>query len=137
MVDRLRVVSDRPEPARQRGHGRGDRRRGLEPGQPDGGGGGLQQQRGSGGTTTLYTIDTAADVLNIQNPPNGGTQILVGALGVNATDVAGFDIAPGSNHAFASLTVGGVTGPLPDQPGHRGSDPGGQHRHRRPRRWAA
>ncbi|NLY02819.1 MAG: DUF4394 domain-containing protein, partial [Rhodopirellula sp.] len=61
------------------------------------------------GTTTLYTIDTATDNLNIQFPANAGTQVVVGALGVNATNVAGFDIADGTNIAFASLTVGGTT----------------------------
>ncbi|MDY0166305.1 MAG: NF038122 family metalloprotease, partial [Thermoguttaceae bacterium] len=60
--------------------------------------------------TTLYTIDTVADVLNVQLDFPSGFQVLVGPLGVDATAVAGFDIAQGSDNAFASLTVAGVTG---------------------------
>lgn len=59
-------------------------------------------------TTTLYDIDTATDSLYIQNPPNNGTLVLVGTLGVgDVTSVNGFDIAPGSGTAYAALTVGG------------------------------
>lgn len=47
----------------------------------------------SGATTTvLYGIDTDKDQLFIQDPPNAGTQTLVGALGVNFGPNAGFDI---------------------------------------------
>lgn len=49
-------------------------------------------------TTVLYGIDSNRDVLVIQNPPNGGTLNTVGNLGVNVSNVLGFDI----------LTVGGV-----------------------------
>ncbi len=61
-------------------------------------------------STTLYTIDTAADQLAIQDPPNNGTQAPVGPLGVDASAVLGFDIRPGLNTAFATLVVGGVPG---------------------------
>ncbi len=61
----------------------------------------------SGGatTTTLYDIDSALDVLTTQVPPNDGTlNTVVGAgLGINALDVAGFDIqtsSSGGNAAF-------------------------------------
>jgi hypothetical protein len=60
-------------------------------------------------STTLYVIDTNSDTLNIQNPPNNGTLVAVGALGVDASAVNGFDIARGDNAAFAALTVGGAT----------------------------
>ena len=63
-------------------------------------------------TTTLYDIDTATDQLFTQNPPNNGTLVLVGPLGVNATDVNGFDIATGdgsSGTAYAALTVTALT----------------------------
>jgi hypothetical protein len=60
--------------------------------------------------TTLYDISATADALYIQNPPNNGTTILVGNLGVNVTDINGFDIATGDNAAYAVMTVGGVTG---------------------------
>jgi hypothetical protein len=55
--------------------------------------------------TTLYDIDTARDVLVLQNPPNAGTLITVGALGVDVTGVAGFDIAVSTGTAYASLIV--------------------------------
>jgi hypothetical protein len=62
-------------------------------------------------TTTLYGIDVARspDALVTQNPPNAGVLNTVGSLGVNATAVLGFDIAPGTNSAFATLIVGGVS----------------------------
>lgn len=59
--------------------------------------------------TSLYTIDAGADTLNLQNPPNDGDQITVGALGINVSAAAGFDIAPGTGIAFAALTQGGIT----------------------------
>ena len=43
--------------------------------------------------TTLYNIDSKRDTLVTQNPPNNGTLNTVGALGVNVTEVVGFDIA--------------------------------------------
>ncbi|MBI1918453.1 MAG: DUF4394 domain-containing protein, partial [Planctomycetes bacterium] len=60
-------------------------------------------------TTTLYDIDSNLDILAIQNPPNNGTLNTVGPLGVDTSDVVGFDIVPGSNTALATLTVGGVS----------------------------
>ena len=56
-------------------------------------------------STVLYTIDTNQDVLLTQNPPNVGTLNVVGPLGVNAGDVAGFDIDGGSGTAYAALTT--------------------------------
>lgn len=63
-------------------------------------------------TTTLFGIDSGRDALVIQgsaggNPvsPNGGQLFTVGSLGVDTNDLAGFDIAPGTEGtAFASLT---------------------------------
>jgi hypothetical protein len=55
-------------------------------------------------TTALYTIDPLLDTLLLQNPPNDGTQITVGSLGVDFGVVGGFDIfstAEGDNAAFA------------------------------------
>lgn len=60
-------------------------------------------------TTTLYVIDTASDTLNIQNPPNSGTLVPVGALGVDTSSVNGFDIASGNGVAYAALNVGGAS----------------------------
>ena len=44
-------------------------------------------------STVLYGIDTAADALVRQDPPNTGTLDTVGALGVDAQDPVAFDIA--------------------------------------------
>lgn len=56
-------------------------------------------------STTLYNIDTLRDVLVTQNPPNNGTLNTVGALGVNATEVAGFDISGSTGTAYASFQL--------------------------------
>lgn len=62
------------------------------------------------GATTLYDIDSAQDVLAIQNPPNNGTLVTVGPLGVDTTDRVGFDISGTTGVAYASLTnATGVT----------------------------
>ncbi|HEV7865711.1 MAG TPA: DUF4394 domain-containing protein [Acidimicrobiia bacterium] len=63
------------------------------------------------GTTSLYGIDTSRDALVLQNPPNGGVLNTVGALGVDAGDVNGFDIdvTPTTNIGLAVLTVGTTT----------------------------
>jgi uncharacterized protein (TIGR03437 family) len=66
-------------------------------------------------TTTLYVIDSNLDILVLQgsvggtpNSPNGGQLTTVGALTINTTDQAGFDIAPQTGAAFASLTAPGA-----------------------------
>ncbi|MGH9839123.1 MAG: DUF4394 domain-containing protein [Blastocatellia bacterium] len=68
-------------------------------------------------TTTLYGIDSALNALVLQGSvggtpvsPNTGqlTTVGVGMLGVDTTDDVGFDIAPVSGAAFASLTVAGA-----------------------------
>ncbi|MCF6132548.1 DUF4394 domain-containing protein [Flavobacterium wongokense] len=61
-------------------------------------------------TTTLYDIDSTTDMLYMQNPPNNGTLVPVGALGVDVTSSNGFDIGGTSNMAYAILTVGGING---------------------------
>jgi hypothetical protein len=59
----------------------------------------------SGATaTTLYAIDSASEVLVTLPTPNKGQISTVGALGVATTDAVGFDIAPFSNAAFATLS---------------------------------
>jgi hypothetical protein len=60
-------------------------------------------------TTTLYGIDSTADALVIQNPPNNGTLNTVGSLGVDATDLVGFDIFACENVGYAALTSSGAT----------------------------
>lgn len=57
--------------------------------------------------TTLYTIDSGNDSLNIQNPPNNGTQVVQGLLGIDVnSEEAGFDIEAGSNIAYLAANVG-------------------------------
>ncbi|MCI0336824.1 MAG: DUF4394 domain-containing protein [Acidobacteria bacterium] len=65
-------------------------------------------------STTLYGIDSDRDALISQGSlggapvsPNTGQLFTIGSLGVATTDLAGFDIAPVSNAAFASLTPQG------------------------------
>lgn len=54
--------------------------------------------------TMLFDIDSAADTLALQNPPNDGTLANVGALGVDVAGDVGFDIAGGANGlALAAL----------------------------------
>jgi hypothetical protein len=54
-------------------------------------------------STTAYGIDTARDALVRLDPPPAGTLHTVGALGVDAGEPAGFDIAPAGNVAYAAL----------------------------------
>lgn len=55
-------------------------------------------------TTMLLNIESGADTLSLQNPPNDGTLSVVGALGVNVAGDVGFDIAGGANGlALAAL----------------------------------
>lgn len=82
----------------------------LNPGTPSVTGAAYTNSFNSATTTTLYDIDSGTDILYTQNPPNNGTLVAVGPLGVNATDVNGFDIAPATSLAYAALTVGITTG---------------------------
>ena len=60
-------------------------------------------------STVLYDIDTARDVLVRQDPPNAGTLNTVGPLGVDAEPLAGFDVSPQGNVAYAALRRAGAT----------------------------
>jgi len=60
-------------------------------------------------TTVLYDIDTQAGKLVKQDPPNAGTLVDVGPLGVTASAANGFDIGSKSGIAYALLTVSGTT----------------------------
>lgn len=65
--------------------------------------------------TTLFNVDAGLDILTRQDPPNNGTQISLGSLGINVNDVAGFDIlttgtpAAPINTAFAAVKESGRT----------------------------
>ncbi|MCP9756485.1 DUF4394 domain-containing protein [Lacihabitans sp. CCS-44] len=56
-------------------------------------------------STILYNLDANTDKLYKQDPPNNGTQVEVGALGVNIEAASGFDIGSRSGMAYAVLKV--------------------------------
>jgi hypothetical protein len=60
-------------------------------------------------TTSLFVIDHSTDKLYLQNPPNAGTLVEVGNLGINATANSGFDISAKTNMAYLITTVGSAT----------------------------
>lgn len=62
--------------------------------------------------TTLFDLDTASDVLAQQNPPNAGTLVTVGPLGLAIGSSAGFDIAGGENGLVLGAVRAGDTGPF-------------------------
>ena len=63
-------------------------------------------------TTALYNLDETQDQLTLQNPPNDGTQVNVGALGLDLSGAAGFDIAGGGNGAALAALRTGAAGPF-------------------------
>ena len=67
-------------------------------------------------STTLFGIDSNLDILARQgsvggapDSPNNGRLNTIGALGVDTTDMVGFDIAAPNDVAYASLTPMGAT----------------------------
>ncbi len=69
---------------------------------------------GPGATSTeLYEIEVARDALVTQTPPNDGTLVTDGPLGVTISDTAtvGLDIASAGGAAFAVFTADGTTAP--------------------------
>ena len=63
-------------------------------------------------STVLFNIGAVEGtnaMLYVQNPPNAGTQVLVGSLGLQTEATNGFDIGGMSNIAYALLRVGGTT----------------------------
>ncbi len=61
-------------------------------------------------TTTLYDIDSAADTISVQNPPNAGTLVDPKPLGVDVGDDTSFDIAGEGNLGFMATTPAGRSG---------------------------
>ena len=59
--------------------------------------------------TTLYVIDHNTDKLYQQNPPNAGTLMETGSLGINITNTSGFDIGSMSQKAYLMAMVGTST----------------------------
>lgn len=60
-------------------------------------------------TTELYTLDFVTDFINEQDPPNMGTQVPVGSLGINIDASNGFDIGGASGIGYAILSTGATT----------------------------
>lgn len=62
--------------------------------------------------TQLYYIDYGLDILVTTSAPNGGVLNTVGSLGVDTSELVGFDIFTfgGVNTAYAVLNVGGSPG---------------------------
>ncbi len=68
------------------------------------------QNPGTQTATMLYDIDAATNSLVLQNPPNNGTLVTIGSLGVTLFNAGtgagqGFDIDGATGAAFASLTT--------------------------------
>ena len=61
--------------------------------------------------TSLYDIDLTSASLALQNPPNDGTLVNVGALGVAVAGDVGFDIAGGANGLVVAALRTTATGP--------------------------
>ena len=109
--DRLRVASDTRQNLRVNpGTGLVITDADVNPGAPEVVGVAYTNPFQGTSSTTLYDIDSSSDSLLMQNPPNNGTLVLVGALGVDASSAVGFDIQwlAGNNNAYATLTVGGT-----------------------------
>lgn len=79
----------------------------LNPGMPAVTGAAYTNNFAGATSTTLFDIDTNMDKLYRQDPPNAGTLVEVGSLGVNVEAANGFDIGSTSGRAFAVLTSGG------------------------------
>jgi hypothetical protein len=62
-------------------------------------------------STVLYDIDTKSDRLLLQNPPNAGGLVPVGALGASAAGDVGIDIAGAANGLVLAALRSSVGGP--------------------------
>ncbi len=110
-VDRIRLVSNTGQNLRLNPNdgALGATDGTLNPGTPDVTAAAYTNSFPGATTTTLFAIDTTTDILYTQVPPNDGTLVSVGNLGVNATGENGFDIGGTSNNGYAALTVGSTT----------------------------
>lgn len=78
----------------------------LNPGTPSVSEVAYTNNRAGATATTLFAIDVNTDKLYKQDPPNAGTLVEVGSLGVNADGAAGFDITT-NDLALTALKVNG------------------------------
>lgn len=86
----------------------------LNPGTPSVAGVAYTNNFADAASTTLFGIDSSTDVLVMLGSPGGtpvspnaGVITTIGALGVNTSDLTGFDISGATGIAFASLTAPG------------------------------
>jgi hypothetical protein len=63
-------------------------------------------------STMLFNLDATSDVLTLQAPPNDGTLANVGALNVDISGTAAFDIAGGANGLALAALRSGASGPF-------------------------
>ncbi|HJU06690.1 MAG TPA: DUF4394 domain-containing protein [Nitrospiraceae bacterium] len=59
-------------------------------------------------STTLRDIDSNFDILVVQNPANAGTLTSAGSLGVNTSDLVGYDVSGVTGTPYVSLTAPGA-----------------------------
>jgi hypothetical protein len=81
----------------------------LSPGTPAVGAAAYTNNFAGTTATELFVIDHNTDKLYLQNPPNAGTLVERGALGINIAAANGFDIGSTSQKAYLLATVGTET----------------------------
>ncbi|MDF7811952.1 DUF4394 domain-containing protein [Hymenobacter sp. YC55] len=109
-VDRLRIVSNTGQNLRVNptdGVALVDGA--LNPGTPAVTGAAYTNNFAGATTTMLFDIDVMSDKLFAQNPPNAGTLVEVGNLGVDVEAANGFDIGGTTGTPYALLSSGGST----------------------------
>jgi hypothetical protein len=77
----------------------------LNPGTPAVNGAAYTNSVAGATTTTLFVIDSQTDMMYRQDPPNAGTLVAIGSLGVNVDADNGFDIGGNSAIAYSLLKV--------------------------------
>ncbi|WP_144283854.1 DUF4394 domain-containing protein [Chryseobacterium echinoideorum] len=81
----------------------------INPGTPSLGAAAYTNNFAGATSTMLFVIDTNTDKLYLQDPPNNGTLVERGALGINIDGASGFDIGSMSQKAYLVATVGTST----------------------------
>lgn len=81
----------------------------INPGTPTLGAAAYTNNFAGATTTSLFVIDYTTDKLYLQNPPNNGTLMELGSLGINIDGANGFDIGSTSQKAYLVATTAGTT----------------------------
>ncbi len=110
-VDRIRVVSNNGQNLRLNPNDGtiAATDAALNPGTPAISGAAYTNNFAGSTATVLFDIDATTDKVYTQNPPNNGTLVELGSLGVDAAGEIGFDIGGTTNKAYAMMTVAGAT----------------------------